>query len=463
MAFPYSIIKIVGASYMEEKRNQDNTDFMKETIKQRPLNRRKLVRRTLITAAMAVVFGMVACVTFLLLEPLISNRIYPEEEPQKIVFEEETKEEEILPEDMIADDSQMQPEPTTPPAPVVEDEQIARILSEMDLELEVELGIEDYAALISSMSDAAKEVRESVVTVVGVTSDVGWMNNEYESEGAVSGLVVADNGKELLVLSNVNSLKGADSLTAIFADGEEYSASIKKKDNNTGLAVISILKSSMKGTTLERARAVKLGTSGSSLVGTPVIALGRPMGTEDSLCYGNITSANNAIKLPDSNYKYMTTDIYGSENASGILINLGGQVVGIIDMTNNPADMKNLVSAIGISEIKKLIEELSNDRNIAYLGVYGADVTQEANTELGVPFGAYLMEIDMDSPAMDAGIQSGDVIIRLKDTEINNYQELVNALFLEQPENTVTIGLMRQGPDGYTEMDVNVLLGLKRE
>lgn len=212
---------------MEEKRNQDHTDFMKETIKQRPLNRRKLVRRTLITAAMAVVFGTVACVTFLLLEPLISNRIYPEEEPQKIVFEEETKEEEILPEDMIADDSQMQPEPTTVPA--VEDEQIARILSEMELELEVELGIEDYASLISSMGNAAKEVRESVVTVVGVTSDIGWLNNEYESEGAVSGLVVADNGKELLILSNVNSLKGADSLTAIFADGEEYPAAIKKK------------------------------------------------------------------------------------------------------------------------------------------------------------------------------------------------------------------------------------------
>lgn len=212
---------------MEEKRNQDNTDFMKETIKQRPLNRRKLVRRTLVTAAMAVVFGMVACVTFLLLEPLISNRIYPEEEPERIVFEEGTKEEEILPEDMIADDSQMQPEPTT--APVVEDEQIARILSEMDLKVEVELGIEDYAALISSMGDVAKEVKESVVTVVGVTSDVGWLNNEYESEGAVSGLVVADNGKELLILSDVNSLKGADSLTAIFEDGEEYSAAIKKK------------------------------------------------------------------------------------------------------------------------------------------------------------------------------------------------------------------------------------------
>ena len=77
---------------MEGNQNQNNTDFMKETIKQRPLNKRKLVRRTLITAAMAVIFGMVACFTFLLLEPVISNRLYPEEEPEAIVFEEETEE-----------------------------------------------------------------------------------------------------------------------------------------------------------------------------------------------------------------------------------------------------------------------------------------------------------------------------------------------------------------------------------
>ena len=60
---------------MKENINQDNTDFMKETIKQRPINRRKLVRRTLLTAAMAVIFGLVACVTFLLLEPVINNKL----------------------------------------------------------------------------------------------------------------------------------------------------------------------------------------------------------------------------------------------------------------------------------------------------------------------------------------------------------------------------------------------------
>lgn len=440
---------------MEENRNQDNTDFMKETIKQRPLNRKKLVRRTLVTAAMAVIFGMVACFTFLLLEPVISNRLYPEEEPQTVVFVEETEENEILPEDMIADDSQMQTGPTE--APVLEDEQIAQVLSEM------ELGVEDYISLISDVRELARETRNSIVTVVGVTSDVGWLDNEYESEGAVSGVIVADNGKELLILANVSSIKGADALKVSFADGQEYQAAIKKKDNNTGLAIISISKSIMQNGTLETAKPAALGTSGASLVGNPVIALGRPMGTEGSVCYGNVTSAGNTIKLPDSDYKYMTTDIYGSPNASGVIINLKGQVVGIIDMAHNSTDMKNLINAVGITELKKVVESLSNDSDIAYFGVYGTDVTEQANAEMGVPYGAYITEIDMDSPAMEAGIQSGDVIIRLDNTEINNYQDLVKALLLKGPDNEVKIELMRQGPEGYTEMEITAALGLKQE
>ena len=440
---------------MEINKNQDNTDFMKETIKKRPLNKRKLVQRTLITAAMAVIFGLVACFTFLLLEPVISKKLYPEEEPDKVEFVEETEENEILPEDMIADDSQMQPEPTE--APALEDEQIAQVLSEMKLEAE------DYISLLDSIGEIAWKVRQSVVTVVGVTADTGWLDNEHESEGAVSGVVVADNGRELLILANTRSINEADSLKVAFADGEEHEATIKKKDNNTGLAVICIPKARINSDTLKMAEAVSLGSSAGNLTGNPIIALGRPVGTEDSLCYGNITSVENAIRLPDSNYKYMTTDIYGSSNASGVLINLQGQVIGIIDMSFNSSDMKNLVSAIGISDLKRLLESLSNDREIPYFGIYGADVTKEANEEMGVPFGAYITEIDMDSPAMDAGIQSGDVITELNETEVNNYQELVKALLAEEPEKELSIRLMRQGPEGYTEMELEAVLGLKQE
>lgn len=440
---------------MEGNRNQES-DFMKETIKQRPLNRRKLVRRTIITAAMAVIFGMVACFTFLLLEPVISNRLYPEEEPETVVFVEEIEENEILPEDMIADESEMQPEVTEPP--VLEDEQIEQVLSEM------ELGTEDYLSLINEMNKTAKAVQKSIVTVVGVTSDVSWLDNEYENEGVVSGVVVADNGRELLVLANIKSIKDAETLKVGFSDNTEYEAVIKKKDNNTGFAVISIPKNVMKETTILIAAPVELGSSlGSTLVGTPIIALGRPVGTDGSICYGNVTSTGNTVEIPDSNYKYMTTDIYGSNNASGIIINLKGQVVGMIDAAYNPSDMKNMISAVGISELKKAMQSLSNDKDIAYLGVYGIDVTREANEEMEVPYGAYILETDMDSPAMIAGIQSGDIIVGIGERAITKYAELVEALLTYEPEVTVTVKLMRQGPDGYMEMEVEVTLGLKNE
>ena len=80
--------------------------FLQEKIKERPVNRRKLVRRTVITVVMAMVFGVVACVTFLLLEPVINRMIYPEKETEIVRFPEE--EEEVSPEDMAADEEELQ-------------------------------------------------------------------------------------------------------------------------------------------------------------------------------------------------------------------------------------------------------------------------------------------------------------------------------------------------------------------
>lgn len=434
---------------MEENHNQE-TDFMKETIKQRPLNRRKLIRRTLVTAAMAMIFGLVACLTFLLLEPVISNKLYPEEEPSTVVLLEETTEEEILPEDMIADESQMNPEPT--PQRILEDEQIAQVLSEMKLD------IEDYSSLYSALSDVAREVQKSMVTVMGITSDVDWFNNVYENEGTVSGVIMADNGRELLILANYNAIKDAEIMKIRFRDGKEYEASLKKRDPNTNLAILSVSKASMERETLEAVTTAKLGSSaGSNLAGNPVIAVGQPMGAADSLCYGFITSSGSIIDLPDSRYKWITTDIYGSVNATGVLVNLKGQIIGIIDTAHNSSDTENLIGAIGITDLKKVIECMSNDKDVPYLGIHGADVTSEINEELGVPYGAYIMEIDMDSPAMDAGIQSGDVIVGVGEIKISTYQELINCLIDSEREQTLSIKLLRQGPEDYTEMELEVI------
>ncbi|MBQ9928218.1 MAG: PDZ domain-containing protein [Lachnospiraceae bacterium] len=438
---------------MEENRNQE-TDFMKETIKQRPLNRKKLIRRTLITVAMAVIFGMVACLTFLLLEPIISNKLYPEEKPSTVVFVEETEEEEILPEDMIVDESQMNPEPTQ--APALEDEQIEQVLSEM------QLGVEDYSSIYQGLSMVARDVQKSMVTVVGVTSDMDWFNNAYENEGVISGVIVADNRIELLILANINAIENAESLKITFADNRQYDAKIKKKDNNTGLAILSVEKTALNPNTLSEVAIIEMGSSASSsLVGAPIIAIGQPVGMADSFCYGFITSTGTSLNLPDSAYKLITTDIYGSKSATGILVNLKGKLIGIIDTENHTNSMENMISAIGITELKKTVQNLSNNKDIPYLGIHGSDVTVEVNQTHGVPFGVYMMEIDMDSPAMEAGIQSGDVLIRLDGAAIGSYKEFAEYLVDKQPGDTVTIGLLRQDPEGYAGMQVEVVLGMK--
>ena len=78
--------------------------------------------------------------------------------------------------------------------------------------------------------------------------------------------------------------------------------------------------------------------------------------------------------------------------------------------------------------------------------------------ESGVPRGAYIKEIEMDSPAMIAGIQSGDVIVQIDDKEIATYSELLNELYNSSPEDIITITLMRQGIDSFQEMTVTVTL-----
>lgn len=425
-------------------------DFLRETIKQKPVNKKKLLRRTVITVAMAVVFGLVACFTFLVLEPVISNRLYPEEEAEEVQFPEETVTEEMRPEDMLVEE---EPETTVEIVQAeLEDEQIKELLSQ------VQFGLEDYQMLYGELAELAQTVGRSVVTVTSVISDVDWFDNIYENEASASGVIVANNGKSILILVSAGTINGAESIIVTFCDQATVNAELVQKDADTGLAVLSVPLVDIEEETMDVIDIANLGSSNNSnLPGMPVMALGSPMGTSGSVCYGMVTSAGNVIDYPDSAYKTITTDIYGSRNATGVLVNLKGMVVGIIDNMNTSNDMGNLLTAYGISELKRTIEKMSNDKERAYLGVHGADVTREASTELNIPQGAYIRGIEMDSPAMAAGIQSGDVVIQVNGTPISTYNDLLTVLYNAEPEDTLTFMLMRQG----REMNAAVTLGTR--
>lgn len=429
-------------------------EFMREKIKQKPVNKKKLLRRTVTTAVMAVVFGLVACLTFLVLEPVISNRLYPEEEPKEVAFPEETVTEEMKPEDMLVKEEEEEvPEPVDLESVV--DEQIEELLSQ------VEFGLEEYQVVYSELRDLTREASRAVVTVAGVTSDVDWFNNIYENVASASGVIIANNEKALLILVSAGGLNGADSIEVTFCDQNQVEAQLVQKDENTGLAILSVPLSMISKETMDAISIATLGSSNSvNLLGMPVAALGSPLGTAGSISYGIVTSAGTVMDMPDAAFKKITTDIYGSRNATGILINLQGYVIGIIDNVNTSNDMGNLLTAYGITELKRMIEQMSNDRERCYLGVHGADVPKKAleDMQIDTPAGVYIREIEIDSPAMAAGIQSGDIVIRVGDVEIMNYSELLAVLYTSKPEDVLTFTLMRQGH----EMRVDVTLGSLR-
>ncbi len=519
-----------------------NKEFLIEKIKEKPVNKKKLIRRTIITVSMAVIFGLVACVTFLVLEPVISNWLYPKEEPEIQTVEFPEDKEEMSPEDMLAENLPTEsPEPTPTPTPEptrdpegggdsyvpLGEEQVQDILSQVTFDLE------HYKQLYTALHDYGNELGRSIVTVTAVTSNLDWFNSVQERRNQCSGVIISENGMELLILTDYSAIRSAERLLLTFYDESQMEARLKQYNEATNLAVLSVpleeLSDAVRGETgsaqddlgagaqdgstgtgPEGAGApgnqdpdapengnpdnpggpgipgqgdagaqdpggagaqgpeepesglpiVEFGYSNAkSLAGTPVIAVGSPMGTSNSLSYGMITASGTTRSTADRNYRLLLTDISGSQNASGALFDLQGRMIGFITNYRTGSDMKNLITAYGITDLQRTVEKMSNGAEIAYLGIRGADVPRDVNAELGIPFGAYVEESDMDSPAMRAGIQRGDVITAIGEKSVSGFMEYSNALMDLEPGQTVEVTVQRQVQEEYKEMKFNIELG----
>ena len=416
---------------LEEKRD---FEFMTERVKERPLNKRKLLRKTIITVTMAVIFGLIACVTFLVLEPVFSNWLYPGEEIEMIEIPQDT--DEVLPEDMLVHEESML-------------EQTEQVIN--SLKNEMQLNPSSYQELYSSIYVLTQELNAAMVTVTSVSQDIDWFNDPYENKGQTTGFLFADNNRELTV---------GEELKVTFANGDQATAAIKGTDTETGLTVLAVEKDALVETTTESIQFINLGRSaGARLTASPVVAIGRPLGKQNSVVFGMITSEDTVLSLTDANYKLLTTDIYGSTDATGLLINMDGQVIGVINQSYNNKTAANLISAIGITELKLVLQRMSNGFENSYLGIKGTDVPEEIAVSLKVPQGAYVTGIVMDSPAMAAGIQSGDVIVQMGKLEIRSFKDYTEAVRQKNPGEVVEMVVMRQGQQTYRMVNLEVTMG----
>ena len=438
-----------------------NTDFMREKIKSRPINSKKLLRRTITTIVMAIIFGIVACCTFLLLQPLLSNQLGSSDKAQTAVsFPSETVSDEIQREDLIASEEEKAAQDAASAQASVNEsvteaaeKEVAAALSSLSL------SSADYASIYASLKEVALSAENSMVTVTAATQDTDFINDSFVREASTSGLIVAITDAETLILADSRNLSDAQTIMVTFNDECYAEASIKATDHVTGLCIITVDNKDISDETADVITAATLGTSlAANLQGTPVIAVGSPTGTPESFCYGMITATDQVLDLTDSKYTMMTTDIYASPRASGFIINLSGAVIGVIDMTYNEEGLENIISAIGISDVKTLIQNLSNGIVPPYFGIHASDIPTYLTEDGSLPTGVYVNKIETGSPAMDSGLQSGDIITEIDGESVTSYSQLLSLLYARSSGDTITITVMRQTPDDYTELTLTATL-----
>jgi serine protease Do len=461
---------------MQEK-EKGGFSFINEQIKEKPLNKKRLIKKALFTVVLAVIFGTVAALVFSLLQPEFSNWFYPEEKPVVTIPKDDVTETEESGQDDTQESTEQkdtenngqQGENKEPENGQQETEEAGNSQQEQTDEPETEhntgdvpnnemqeLELADFQKLQNKLYAVGKEANKFIVTVTGVKSDTDWFNNPYESKGQASGIIVAENGRELLVLTERKAIADAQEIYVTFINDAVVKAEMKKYDGNTGIAVLSVKASELTESTKNAIAVAVLGNSLTVTQGTIVIAIGSPLGTNYSILTGNITSTTNSISTIDHNYSVFTTDIVGSSNGSGALVNVDGEIIGIVMQGYSSAGDENTLTAISISELKALIEMLSNGQDIPYFGLEVTTVTAAIEREYEIPKGAYIKDVCMDSPAMAAGLQNGDVITEIDGDEILTAENYEKKLLSLKPEDTVEVKIERQGPEGYTEITCTV-------
>ena len=273
----------------------------------------------------------------------------------------------------------------------------------------------NYQKLEDELYDIGKSASDSIVTITSVTDDKDWFNKSYEAKGSQTGIIVSTTGANIYILAEKNELDKAKKITVIFEDNSIAEATIRSYDGNTGFAILSVSKGAIGTVTNDRISAIELGNSNRLNSGNLIIELGG----NNTISTGTITSISNEVNTIDKNYSLLTTDIISANNGNGFLVNTDGKLVGV-EMQKYGLSDANTVTALAISDIDDMIQKLLNGKSIPYMGVTLTTVSREMINEYNMPHGVYISKVEVDSPALNAGLQNGDVITEINGVTVND-------------------------------------------
>ena len=323
---------------------------------------------------------------------------------------------------------------------------------------------EEIYVVATDVSALVEKVMPSIVIIDNTYSvnleDYGYEDGEALTGSTGSGVIIGQNDTELLIVTNYHVIEDADDLSVHFVNGTSKSAYIKGINSGIDLAVICVPLSEVDDATMNAITFATMGDSDELKLGEPAIAIGNALGQGQSVTVGVISALNRPLTNDDgSEGLFIQTDAaINHGNSGGALLNVKGELIGINSRKAVTDSAEGMGFAIPISVAKPIIEDLMQSEtkykvdkdNRGVLGV-------TAYTPTGVE-GAYISSVDSGSAAEEAGLEVGDVIVKVEDAKIASREELDTNLAYYEAGQTITITVLRKGNNGYTEVEIEVTL-----
>lgn len=308
-----------------------------------------------------------------------------------------------------------------------------------------DLTLDTYKNIYKELDGVADEANRSVVAVTSITNSVDWLQNPSETSDLTSGIIIHESvdKRKLSILVRYSKIKEVNKIRVTFDSDNVVDAKLTNYDSKLDLAIIKVNESELDQYVKTRFKVATFGESISVSAGDPVIAIGNPNGYPYSREYGIVTGKITNAYITDNRIDLFNTDITDNSNGDGVIVNLNGEIIGIITHKFKSDLNENINTVLSISRIESIIDDLVAGRDRTYLGISGADLTSEIANSLGVSNGVYVNEVETGSPALEAGLQTGDVILTIDDSTIVSMAQLNNIISSYQPRDEITIVVKR--------------------
>ncbi|MGD9116997.1 MAG: trypsin-like peptidase domain-containing protein [Dehalococcoidia bacterium] len=295
-----------------------------------------------------------------------------------------------------------------------------------------------------SIADVVEIVNPSVVAINTEYVSYDIFNRPYEEQGAGSGWIIDEDG---LIVTNNHVVEGAQSVTVTLADGSTYNATTIRTDPLSDLAIVKVNASNLP--------AAKVGDSADLRVGDWVIAIGNSLGMGISATKGIVSAQGVSLLVSEGqtlNDLIQTDAAINPGNSGGPLVNMAGEVIGITSVKVAQVGVEGMGYAISSDSAVPIIEELIQNGYVVrpWLGAEPYTVNQYVvmRYDLAVDVGALIIQVVVDSPADNADIQPGDIVVSIDGEPITSAEEFNRVIYSKEVGQLIEIGYWRGESQG---------------